>query len=199
MYRSERGADATYVDLAVAAALDAVKESVDLPWRQNAEGATLAPEAGSSAQAETKVEADADVYEGLAEASTEPVDAEAPHHAGDPSTSTQTASISTNAAPAASPAEEVGSSPTTPEPEKPQRVLFARHFARALKEITPSASEHLGTLADLRRWNDEFGDGAHGRRKRKTVVWGKDRFGFTNRTEKEAEPGKVADDNKAER
>ncbi|KAH9005217.1 hypothetical protein EDB86DRAFT_3062041 [Lactarius hatsudake] len=43
------------------------------------------------------------------------------------------------------------------------------------RRITPSASESLGSLADLRKWNDEFGEG----RKRKKQVWGKDRFGFT--------------------
>lgn len=56
-----------------------------------------------------------------------------------------------------------------------KRILHPHNFAKALKEITPSASESLGTLADLRKWNDEFGEG----RKRKKQVWGKDRFGFT--------------------
>jgi hypothetical protein len=55
------------------------------------------------------------------------------------------------------------------------RILRPHNFAKALKEITPSASESLGSLADLRKWNDEFGEG----RKRKKQVWGKDRFGFT--------------------
>jgi hypothetical protein len=68
-----------------------------------------------------------------------------------------------------------------------RRILRPHHFAKALREITPSASESLGTLADLRRWNDEFGEG----RKRKKQVWGKDRFGFTRRWGREEE-GKVA-------
>jgi hypothetical protein len=68
-----------------------------------------------------------------------------------------------------------------------KRVLHPHNFAKALKEITPSASESLGTLADLRRWNDEFGEG----RKRKKQVWGKDRFGFTRQWARE-EDGKVA-------
>jgi hypothetical protein len=67
------------------------------------------------------------------------------------------------------------------------RILRSHNFARALKEITPSASESLGTLADLRKWNDEFGEG----RKRKKQVWGKDRFGFTRQWGRE-EDGKVA-------
>jgi len=68
-----------------------------------------------------------------------------------------------------------------------KRVLRPHNFAKALKEITPSASESLGTLADLRKWNDEFGEG----RKRKKQVWGKDRFGFTRQWGWE-EDGKVA-------
>jgi SpoVK/Ycf46/Vps4 family AAA+-type ATPase len=56
-----------------------------------------------------------------------------------------------------------------------QRILRPHNFGKALKEITPSASESLGSLTDLRKWNDEFGEG----RKRKKQVWGKDRFGFT--------------------
>jgi hypothetical protein len=68
-----------------------------------------------------------------------------------------------------------------------RRILRPHNFAKALKEITPSASESLGTLADLRRWNDEFGEG----RKRKKQVWGKDRFGFTRQWGK-GEDGRVA-------
>jgi hypothetical protein len=68
-----------------------------------------------------------------------------------------------------------------------RRILRPHNFAKALREITPSASESLGTLADLRRWNDEFGEG----RKRKKQVWGKDRFGFTRQWGRE-EDGKVA-------
>lgn len=68
-----------------------------------------------------------------------------------------------------------------------RRILGPHHFAKALREITPSASESLGTLADLRRWNDEFGEG----RKRKKQVWGKDRFGFTRQRGREGD-GKVA-------
>ncbi|KAI0647163.1 AAA-domain-containing protein [Trametes meyenii] len=56
------------------------------------------------------------------------------------------------------------------------RSLHWRNFEQALKEITPSASEALGSLAELRKWNDEFGEG---RRAKKRQVWGKDRFGFS--------------------
>ncbi|KAH9043171.1 hypothetical protein EDB85DRAFT_918970 [Lactarius pseudohatsudake] len=72
--------------------------------------------------------------------------------------------------------KEENTPPTSGDSESAtQRVLRPHNFAKALKEITPSASESLGSLTDLRKWNDEFGEG----RKRKKHVWGKDRFGFT--------------------
>ena len=48
-----------------------------------------------------------------------------------------------------SPDENTTDSPTS------NRVLHSYHFEKALKEITPSASEQLGTLADLRKWNED--------------------------------------------
>ncbi|KAG8217811.1 hypothetical protein J3R82DRAFT_5975 [Butyriboletus roseoflavus] len=56
------------------------------------------------------------------------------------------------------------------------RTIHHRHFTKALKEITPSSSESLGSLADLRRWNEQFGEGQ--REKRRIQVWGKGKFGF---------------------
>jgi hypothetical protein len=80
-----------------------------------------------------------------------------------------------------------GNGTAQPLDDSQRRVLRPHNFAKALREITPSASESLGTLADLRRWNDEFGEG----RKRKKQVWGKDRFGFTRQWDR-GEDGKVA-------
>ena len=80
---------------------------------------------------------------------------------------------------------------STATPEQHIRTLSSQHFSKALKEITPSSSESLGSLAALRKWNDEFGEGR--KRSKKEQVWGKDRFGFTNRTEKlQEEEGRVA-------
>lgn len=70
--------------------------------------------------------------------------------------------------------EPLTTQPPTSTP--PTRVLGARHFAKALHEITPSASESLGTLSSLRKWNDEFGEGAAGKAKKRRG-WG-DKFGF---------------------
>ncbi|KAJ7109306.1 hypothetical protein C8R44DRAFT_802169 [Mycena epipterygia] len=66
-----------------------------------------------------------------------------------------------------------------PPPTTAPRILRLRHFTKALKEITPSSSEVLGSLADLRKWNEEFGEG-RGNKKRQQV-WGKGRFGFTEK------------------
>jgi len=74
-------------------------------------------------------------------------------------------------------------------PEK-ARVLCLHHFSQALKEITPSSSETLGSLADLRKWNEEFGEGRRDRKKRQ--VWGKDRFGFVNNSLDATQDGRVA-------
>lgn len=63
------------------------------------------------------------------------------------------------------------------EPKNISRTLNWSHFNHAFQEITPSSSETLGSLVDLRRWNEEFGEGRKDKRKR--VIWGKDRFGFT--------------------
>lgn len=58
------------------------------------------------------------------------------------------------------------------------RVLHLRHFSKALKEITPSSSESLGTLTALRKWNEEFGEG---HTKKKKIMWGKGLFGFAEK------------------
>ena len=55
------------------------------------------------------------------------------------------------------------------------RKLHLRHFNKALREITPSSSESLGSLSALRKWNEEFGEGQTKKRK---VMWGKGLFGF---------------------
>lgn len=73
------------------------------------------------------------------------------------------------------PPEEIPEASAEPK-VPPTRVLNLGNFEKALKEITPSSSETLGSLADLRKWNDEFGEGRKGQRR--LQVWGKDKFGF---------------------
>ncbi|KAF7294989.1 AAA domain-containing protein [Mycena indigotica] len=82
------------------------------------------------------------------------------------------------------------SSETVPPPSSVPRVLHLRHFTKALKEITPSASEFSGTLSELRNWNQEFGEGRNSSKKRQQV-WGRDRFGFTEKMRVPEEHGRV--------
>lgn len=69
------------------------------------------------------------------------------------------------------------------------RVIYLRHFTQALKEITPSSSESLGSLTDLRKWNEEFGEGR--KDKKRLQVWGKGSFGFINKGFPTREDGRV--------
>lgn len=134
-------AQSKFVDLCIAAALDAVKESVDVPW--------VVP---------TKV-----IERHSSDSHTIPI-----------------SPTSTPVSPADSPL--ANALVTTLDPAvTPVRVLQGRHFTKALQEITPSSSESLGTLASLRKWNEEFGEGATARG-RKRRGWG-DKFGFGKPTE----------------
>ncbi|KAF9780515.1 hypothetical protein BJ322DRAFT_1083325, partial [Thelephora terrestris] len=67
--------------------------------------------------------------------------------------------------------------PASPEtepatPERPPR--------KALKEITPSSSESLGTLSELRKLNDELSEG---KREKRRNMCGKGSFGFIEKGE----------------
>lgn len=128
-------------DLCVSAALDAVKERVDLPWTYTSSDTTSALD-----HKPAQITAPADVLD---------IDA---------------------------------SRPSATEPYV--RILSGHNFNKALKEITPSSSEALGSLSDLRKWNDEFGEGK--KAKKRQQVWGKDRFGFTDRVENIPEAGRIA-------
>lgn len=141
------------IDLCVSAALDAVKERVTVPWRPPPPGAQPVALAAKSEAAAVSTFAST-------ETAPEP----------EPPAVEATAEKPAGASSAAS--QEEGAASEAPY----ARSLYWRNFEQALKEITPSASEALGTLSELRKWNDEFGEG---RRAKKRQVWGKDRFGFT--------------------
>ncbi|KAI0797892.1 hypothetical protein C8Q75DRAFT_24213 [Abortiporus biennis] len=160
--------------LCVSAALDAVKERVSVPWR---------PSPPSGTPTETLVstpppEATPSPLETASE-SVQPQEQEQPLQTEATLDATQestTPPTSETPAPEAANSEEKASAATL---EHMSRTLSWRNFTVALKEITPSSSERLGTLAELRKWNEEFGEG---RKERKKQVWGKDRFGFTVQT-----------------
>jgi SpoVK/Ycf46/Vps4 family AAA+-type ATPase len=158
------------IDLCVAAALDAVKEHAKLPWS--------VPRGISLDDSPTPVFYSAHT-DGLLKSSETtktvevllPSDQSKPQHV--------------------SPNELLESSTSGSDVDEtesgPIRVLRMVHFEKALKEITPSASEQMGTLADLRKWNEEFGEGGRKRGKR---IWG-GKFGFIVKGGEQPEEGRV--------
>lgn len=67
----------------------------------------------------------------------------------------------------------------------PKRVLMQKHFKIALEEIRPSASEE-GSLPELRKWAEQFGEG--GKRRGKKSGFGKG-FGFSDEPVKDGDTG----------
>ncbi|KAF9585069.1 hypothetical protein BGW38_004022 [Lunasporangiospora selenospora] len=49
--------------------------------------------------------------------------------------------------------------------EETKRVLGKRHFDKAFTQITPSCSENMESLTELRKWDGLYGDSAKARRK----------------------------------
>ncbi|KIM80757.1 hypothetical protein PILCRDRAFT_72515 [Piloderma croceum F 1598] len=159
--RTESFSGSDLKHLCVSAALDAVKERVVVPWN-------LGLNTDTSSNIGSVVSSDLP--------SSEP-------------TSNHVASQDIPSPRSAPEADSDTSSPVDPKAESHARTLSLHHFNKALKEITPSSSEALGSLADLRKWNEEFGEGRKDKKRRQ--VWGKDRFGFTDQTGKIREEGRV--------
>lgn len=166
------------LDLCVSAALDAVKERVEVPWKASKKILEAdASIAAITADSETVVEPSVQPASSTSTRLEDSLSMSTPEDVVAPAESSEESS----ADPSVTPATESSSEPSAEPAEAPEahRVLHWRNFSAALKEITPSASEALGSLADLRKWNEEFGEG---RAERKKQVWGKGRFGFTVQT-----------------
>lgn len=144
----------------MAAALDAVKENASLPW--------IAPRDASSSINTSSVEE----TRGTASESDPPLP---PKHQNPTDNAEGNLEKSSRETDAKGPNSD------------PVRILRMAHFEKALKEITPSASEQMGSLADLRKWNEEFGEGGRKRGKR---IWG-GRFGFVVKGGNQVEEGRV--------
>lgn len=146
--------------LCVSAALDAVKENVEVPWKPDVLKTSPASELITPPEVASLDTASALQMSETGTRTETPADAQKPS------------------------LEE-----PVVESSSHVRVIYVRHFTKALKEITPSSSESLGSLADLRKWNEEFGEGRKDRKRHQ--VWGKGRFGFTNKTVPTQEDGRV--------
>jgi len=169
------------IDLCVAAALDAVKAGVTLPW-----GSAKTPIEGSPTSTPSAADLSATETEArVLVAENEDTRSE--------STTTDPTSESTTESPSSSSSSTTdtsASSETDASPEYPRRVISLSNFEKALKEITPSSSESLGTLSELRKWNDEFGEG---KREKRRNMWGKGSFGFVEKGEGRSEIKIAAD------
>lgn len=202
-------------DLCVAAVLDAVKERVEVPWR--ASRTPNAPDSAASSSTSSEIETPATVAL-LQTTSSSSSDGEAVQGqivSEKRLLPSEGLGLTTKLAP---PSEDIASEvvdsdslvidevkggdqgasssdkENEPSPETAvlyQRTIHLRNFEKALTEITPSASESLGSLAELRKWNEEFGEG---RKQRKQVVWGKGRFGFTLNQVDDSGAGRVSTD-----
>lgn len=191
-------------DLCVSAALDSVKEHAFLPWASRhaiSASATLAenqlPAIDTSISALDTTESTTDASDStvkndslISSPSSDVAPGNTTARSVDESASTEsTASDSISEAIPTASADE-STTPKAPEVQATPRILRLHNFTQALKEITPSSSETLGSLADLRKWNEEFGEGRRDRKKRQ--VWGKGRFGFVNNHTDTLDEGKVA-------
>ncbi|TXT11022.1 hypothetical protein VHUM_01773 [Vanrija humicola] len=205
--------------LCVAAALAAVKELIEVPWKAASAKATaraakvVSPEntsSGSDPRADVRVAVDEPTPE-LVKTEAAPAVAEVPtaelspagklveeayltqlsERAGDASDAAAAASsghgvAENKTASAAAPETKASPSSTTTNSERPtrtlprakisldNRLLHARHFDTALGEIRPSSSEE-GTMTELRKWAEQYGEG--GKKRGKKSGFGKG-FGF---------------------
>ena len=155
------------IDLCVAAALDAVKAGVILPW-----GATEASTEGTPAGTSHITSVSAGEPGAHISVVENDVDAQP--------TTTDPVSEPATGAPTSSAPSSTGATTVTAHP---RRVISLSNFEKALKEITPSSSESFGTVSKLRQWNDEFGEGkrekqwtnefSEGKGEKRSVAWGK--------------------------
>lgn len=161
-----------------------MKDTHSVPWLGQATVETSSDESAASdglppnpltVSEETTTTADADPSTERVASTSAPT--ESSESVAPPPESAEASSTETEAAASLDASAETLESVTLtgepPEPPKIQRVLDLQHFNKALLEITPSSSETLGSLPELRKWNDEFGEGRKDRKRRQ--VWGKDR------------------------
>ncbi|OZJ02567.1 hypothetical protein BZG36_04190 [Bifiguratus adelaidae] len=52
-----------------------------------------------------------------------------------------------------------------PASHLPKRILRSHHFSQALSQITPSSSDDMASIVALRKWDEQYGDGAKPKKK----------------------------------
>ncbi|KAL8809167.1 MAG: hypothetical protein Q9200_003657 [Gallowayella weberi] len=80
-----------------------------------------------------------------------------------------------------SPTSSSSSNPAKNLITPPKRILFPRHFARALEEISASVSDDMRSLTQIKKFDEKYGDRS-GRRKKLGGGYG---FGTLDRKERE--------------
>ncbi|KAG8791509.1 hypothetical protein FRC12_008997 [Ceratobasidium sp. 428] len=145
--KTDRFSGSDLKNLCVAAAMDALKESVKLPWLTKKEGSKDIVGAKSE-----------DIFKSkpATKETTEPEKSTSKSDDSDDGPSDP------NSAAPSSPSTGATTPEEKAEPLKP-RVLGARHFLRALMDVAPSSSESQGSLSELRKWNTQFGTGERNR------------------------------------
>ncbi|QRV80905.1 AAA family ATPase [Ceratobasidium sp. AG-Ba] len=145
--KTDRFSGSDLKNLCVAAAMDALKETVKLPWVTKNQDSKEKIAAGSSTTPADKIFSKTTAAPEKDIAKSESSDDESSTQPSDPDSE----SPSTPSSGTTTPEEK-------PEPPKP-RILYARHFTRALMDVAPSSSESQGSLSELRKWNSQFGTG----------------------------------------
>jgi hypothetical protein len=67
--------------------------------------------------------------------------------------------------------EENAAHKATGAPYPTKRTLTAAHFEKALEVISASVAEDMGTLTEIRKFDEKFGEKG-GRKGKKSKVWG---------------------------
>ncbi|QRV80906.1 AAA family ATPase [Ceratobasidium sp. AG-Ba] len=145
--KTDRFSGSDLKNLCVAAAMDALKETVKLPWVSKSQEPKETAITGLNGLPINKLLAKTKIASEKDSVKSESSDDESSVQTSDPNSE----SPSSPSSGATTPEEK-------PEPLKP-RILSARHFTRALMDVAPSSSESQGSLSELRKWNTQFGTG----------------------------------------
>lgn len=224
--------DVSPPDLCVSAALSAVKDTVNVPWRQLSPSSMVSSSFGSEERPRTplpggngggggglgnevlvmapteggggggggrkkvrvkkeKASATASYEESVLSAAREESETPVEEQLGTSEAPEEVEGeqlLSADRTRDASPIEDAPEPAKTPVEEEqtvPKRVLMHKHFKTALEEIRPSASEE-GSLPELRKWAEQFGEG--GKRRGKKSGFGKG-FGFSDEPVRDRDTG----------